>query len=40
MIHKKIFSLSQCKGQKVDVIEKGFKNTNRLFLTREDMEEL
>jgi ribonuclease P/MRP protein subunit POP5 len=29
----------QCDGQKVDVIEKGFKNTNRLFLTREDLEE-
>ncbi len=29
-----------CYGQKVDVIEKGFKNTNRLFLTKEDMEEL
>jgi ribonuclease P/MRP protein subunit POP5 len=25
-------------GQKVDVIEKGFKNTNRLFLTTEDLE--
>ena len=36
----KTFHLSQCNGQKVDVIEKGFKNTNRLFLTREDMEEL
>ena len=28
-----------CDGQKVDVIEKGFKNTHRLFLTREDLEE-
>lgn len=37
---KKTFQLCQCNGQKVDVIEKGFKNTNRLFLTREDMEEL
>ena len=27
-----------CDGQKVDVIEKGFKNTSRLFLTTEDME--
>jgi ribonuclease P/MRP protein subunit POP5 len=26
-------------GQKIDVIEKGFKNANRLFLTREDPEE-
>ncbi len=37
---KKTFQFGQCNGQKVDVIEKGFKNTNRLFLTREDMEEL
>ena len=37
---KKLFLLSQCNGQKVDVIEKGFKNTNRLFLTKEDLEEL
>ncbi|MFA5331359.1 MAG: Rpp14/Pop5 family protein [Methanoregula sp.] len=26
------------QGHKVDVIEKGFKNTHRLFLTREDLE--
>jgi ribonuclease P/MRP protein subunit POP5 len=26
-------------GQKVDVIEKGFKNTHRLFLTRIDLED-
>jgi ribonuclease P/MRP protein subunit POP5 len=37
---KKVFQLNHCDGQKVDVIEKGFKNTNRLFLTREDLEEL
>jgi ribonuclease P/MRP protein subunit POP5 len=37
---KKLFRIDQCDGQKVDVIEKGFKNTNRLFLTREDLEEL
>jgi len=37
---KKLFQINQCDGQKVDVIEKGFKNTNRLFLTREDLEEL
>lgn len=37
---KKLFRISHCNGQKVDVIEKGFKNTNRLFLTREDLEEL
>lgn len=29
-----------CDGQKVDVIEKGFKNTSRLFLTTEDLETL
>jgi len=27
-----------CYGQKVDVIEKGFKNTHRYFLTTEDLE--
>jgi ribonuclease P/MRP protein subunit POP5 len=27
-----------CNGQKVDVIEKGFKNAHRLFLTRSDLE--
>ena len=27
-----------CDGQKIDVIEKGFKNTHRLFLTRTDLE--
>jgi len=27
-----------CDGQKVDVIEKGFKNAHRLFLTRSDLE--
>jgi ribonuclease P/MRP protein subunit POP5 len=32
------FIVQQCKGGKVDVIEKGFKNTNRLYLTSEDME--
>ena len=36
---KKPFSIGHCNGQKVDVIEKGFKNTHRLFLTREDLEE-
>jgi ribonuclease P/MRP protein subunit POP5 len=33
------FDIAYCSVQKVDVIEKGFKNTNRLFLTREDLEE-
>jgi len=37
---KKPFLIVQCNGQKVDVIEKGFKNTNRLFLTRDDLEDL
>lgn len=27
-----------CNGQKVDVIEKGFKNAHRLFVTRSDLE--
>jgi ribonuclease P/MRP protein subunit POP5 len=40
MFDKKLFQIDQCNGQKIDVIEKGFKNTNRLFLTREDLEEL
>jgi ribonuclease P/MRP protein subunit POP5 len=40
MFDKKLFQTCQCNGQKIDVIEKGFKNTNRLFLTREDLEEL
>jgi len=35
----KEYLVAHCDGQKVDVIEKGFKNTNRLFLTREDLEE-
>ncbi|MDO9549394.1 MAG: Rpp14/Pop5 family protein [Methanoregula sp.] len=37
---KKTFLIAQCNGQKVDVIEKGFKNTNRLFLTKDDLEDL
>lgn len=36
----KVFRVSYHMGQKVDVIEKGFKNAHRLFLTREDLEEL
>ena len=40
MIGEKLYQVHYCSGQKVDVIEKGFKNTNRLFLTREDLEEL
>ena len=37
---KKTFIIVQCNGQKIDVIEKGFKNTNRLFLTKDDLENL
>jgi ribonuclease P/MRP protein subunit POP5 len=37
---KKPFQIVHCNGQKVDVIEKGFKNTNRLFLTKDDLENL
>jgi ribonuclease P/MRP protein subunit POP5 len=40
MFAKKTFLIVQCNGQKVDVIEKGFKNTNRLFLTKDDLEDL
>ncbi len=35
----KEFLIAHCDGQKVDVIEKGFKNTHRLFLIREELEE-
>lgn len=34
----KPFLILDCNGQKVDVIEKGFKNAHRLFLTRSDLE--
>lgn len=37
---KKTCLIVHCNGQKVDVIEKGFKNTNRLFLTKDDLEDL
>jgi len=37
---EKPFLIVQCDGLKVDVIEKGFKNAHRLFLTREDLEDL
>jgi ribonuclease P/MRP protein subunit POP5 len=35
---KKTVTPVHCNGQKIDVIEKGFKNTNRFFLTNEDLE--
>lgn len=38
-IGEKEYLIAHCDGQKVDVIEKGFKNTHRLFLTRSDLEE-
>jgi ribonuclease P/MRP protein subunit POP5 len=34
----KPYLFAHCNGQKVDVIEKGFKNAHRLFLTRSDLE--
>ena len=34
----KTFTAVHCNGQKIDVIEKGFKNAHRLYLTREDLE--
>jgi ribonuclease P/MRP protein subunit POP5 len=33
------YQIVYCDGHKVDVIEKGFKNTHRLFLTTADLEE-
>jgi ribonuclease P/MRP protein subunit POP5 len=36
---EKEYLVAYCDGQKVDVIEKGFKNTHRLFLIKEDLEE-
>lgn len=33
------YEIVQWYGQKVDVIEKGFKNAHRLFLTNDDLEE-
>jgi hypothetical protein len=36
---KKLCGIVHCDGQKIDVIEKGFKNTHRLFLTNDDLEE-
>jgi ribonuclease P/MRP protein subunit POP5 len=35
---QKSFLIMNCNGQKVDVIEKGFKNAHRLFLTKSDLE--
>ena len=35
----KVCLVAHCDGQKVDVIEKGFKNAHRLFLTNDDLEE-
>lgn len=33
------FQIVRCQGNKVDVIEKGFKNTHRLLLVTDDLEE-
>ena len=38
MFDKKTVTPVCCNGQKVDVFEKGFKNTHRYFLTSEDLE--
>jgi ribonuclease P/MRP protein subunit POP5 len=32
-------TITRCEGVKIDVIEKGFKNTTRFYLTTEDLEE-
>lgn len=37
-IAEKTFTPLVCNGQKIDVIEKGFKNTHRFFFTTEDPE--
>ena len=34
----KEIGIAYCHGQKVDVIEKGFKNAHRLFVTRSELE--
>jgi ribonuclease P/MRP protein subunit POP5 len=38
IFENKAVDIVHCNGQKVDVIEKGFKNAHRLFLTRSDLE--
>jgi ribonuclease P/MRP protein subunit POP5 len=38
VLAEKTYLLMHCNGQKVDVIEKGFKNAHRLFVTRSDLE--
>jgi ribonuclease P/MRP protein subunit POP5 len=35
---QKTVTPAYCNGQKIDVIEKGFKNAHRFFLTTEDLE--
>jgi len=35
----RVCTIACCEGVKIDVIEKGFKNATRFYLTREDMEE-
>ncbi|NMB79205.1 MAG: ribonuclease P [Methanomicrobiales archaeon] len=38
LFDKKVFTPVYGNGQKIDVIEKGFKNTHRYFLISEDLE--
>jgi ribonuclease P/MRP protein subunit POP5 len=38
LFDKKPCSVLYCNGHKLDVIEKGFKNTNRLFISGNDLE--
>jgi ribonuclease P/MRP protein subunit POP5 len=38
-IDGQVFMVCHCAGQMVDVIEKGFKNTTRFFLTTDDLED-
>jgi ribonuclease P/MRP protein subunit POP5 len=38
LFDNKEIHIAYCNGQKVDVIEKGFKNAHRLFVTRSDLE--
>lgn len=40
MFDKHSCAVTWCEGQKIDVIEKGFKNTTRFYLTTEDLEEI
>jgi len=39
-VNGRTYLLRYGNGQKVNLFEKGFKNTNRLFMTSEDMEDI